>query len=88
MRSTNTVAAVLLLSLTTLGCASSWAMSNTGFCAILSVADVRVVYRECTAADVGLAVDKQPMSEQAQALAEEIIPLVVEGVVKGVCPIP
>jgi len=79
-----------LVVVASLGCSAGVAWGPNGFAADWSWIDLRVKEQLVTldadgSAQVGT--DKFAMSEQAAELAAQIIPLVVEGVVKGVCPI-
>ena len=72
-----------LILTSSLGCMSSWAITNTGFCAHLSAFDVRIGLKYCDAGDAELEVSKEAISKQAAEMLEEVLPELIESAVRA-----
>jgi hypothetical protein len=75
------VACVLLLSLP--ACRSTFAISNEGFCADMSIADIRISSSYCEAANVHTEKDKLAASERFLEMLEVVLPEIVDAAVKA-----
>ena len=62
-----------LLSLSICNCRSGFAIAETGFCADMSIADIRIGYGYCSAGDVELTPEEEAVSEEGRQLIEHTV---------------
>lgn len=73
----------LILCLLSAGCRSTWAVADDGFCADLTLADVRISYRYCKAGTVETELAKDAASERFLEAVEATLPSIVESAVRA-----
>jgi len=65
---------LLILSVVLLpSCRSGFAIAETGFCADMSILDVRIGYGYCSAGDVELTREKEAVSEEGAELLATVV---------------